>query len=66
MFGGTAIREMQIKATMRKHLVQLEWLLSGRQVGPVHVAVEKREAVHTLDGNGGVSIVKSSKGSPKT
>lgn len=47
MFGATVIREMQIKVTMRKHLVQLEWLLSERQVGPVHVAVE-REKLCTL------------------
>ena len=66
MFGATVIREMQIRATMRKHLVWLEWLLSERQVGPVHVAVEKRETVHTVDRNGGAAIVKRSKGSPKT
>lgn len=49
MFGATVIREMQIKVTMRKHLVWLwlEWLLSERQVGPVHVAVE-REKLCTL------------------
>ena len=46
------IREMQIKTTMRYHLMPAEWLLSkSLQTINAGEGVEKRESSYTVDGN---------------
>ena len=48
----TIIREIQIKTTMRYHLIALEWLFSRRQgITSVGENVEKREPSCTVGGN---------------
>ena len=46
------IREMQIKTTMRHHLLQSEWLLS-KSLQAIHAGedAEKREPSYTVGGN---------------
>jgi hypothetical protein len=45
-----AIKEMQIKTTLRFHSLQLEWLSTITQITDVGKEVRKRESLSTVGG----------------